>query len=98
MEIRKLRMTYFKKLKKFELISYLEGRLEGLRVTTFEKLKNQMVAHQVKRRASIDIKKSLIDSWSNFIDPDMLAAKLNEYYVVRKPVKKLPVSLLRIKG
>ena len=72
----------------FELRNYLEGWLEGVKITDFESLKNLMVCDQIKRRVSADIKEHFIDEWGNLSDPCILANKLDAYEAVRQNLKK----------
>ncbi|GBL89073.1 hypothetical protein AVEN_255211-1 [Araneus ventricosus] len=63
----------------FELGNYLEGWVDGLDVKDFKSLKNLMIADQVKRRMSHDIKDHFLDEWGDLIHPLELAGKLDQY-------------------
>jgi hypothetical protein len=72
----------------FDLKSYLDNWLQGVNVTTFEELKNLMVADQLKKRAPNDVKDHFIDQWGELTDPSELADKLDSYEATRRFVKK----------
>ena len=47
-----------------------------------------MLAEQIKKRAPFEARNHFIDQWTDLIDPEVLARKLNEYEAVRRPVEK----------
>ncbi|GBL94043.1 Retrovirus-related Pol polyprotein from transposon 412 [Araneus ventricosus] len=72
----------------FDLRTYLDGWLECLEVKDFKGLKDLMVADQLKKRASPEMKDKFLDSWSKFCDPEALAEKFDDYESVRRINKK----------
>ncbi|GBN84871.1 hypothetical protein AVEN_159985-1 [Araneus ventricosus] len=71
----------------FDLRTYLDGWLESLEVKDFKGLKELMVADQLKKRASPEMKDKFLDSWSKFCDPEALVEKFDDYESVRR-IKK----------
>ncbi|GBN04836.1 hypothetical protein AVEN_601-1 [Araneus ventricosus] len=72
----------------FELNSYFNGWLEGAEVDTFEKLKDLMIADQIKRRASPEIKTHFVDKWGQMNDPYVVASNFDQYELARKTLRK----------
>ncbi|GBN38697.1 hypothetical protein AVEN_249493-1 [Araneus ventricosus] len=72
----------------FELNSYFNGWLEGAEVDTFEKLKDLMIADQIKRRASSEIKTHFVDKWGQMNDPYVVASNFDQYELARKTLRK----------
>ncbi|GBN25892.1 hypothetical protein AVEN_91013-1, partial [Araneus ventricosus] len=72
----------------FELNSYFNGWLEGAEVDTFEKLKDLIIADQIKRRASPEIKTHFVDKWGQMNDPYVVASNFDQYELARKTLRK----------
>ncbi|GBN29529.1 hypothetical protein AVEN_240167-1 [Araneus ventricosus] len=77
----------------FELQNYLDGWIEGLKVTDFKGLKALMIADQLKRRVPNEVKDHFLDEWGELIDPLVLAGKLDQYESVRGHRKINPVRM-----
>ncbi|GBM40218.1 hypothetical protein AVEN_183535-1 [Araneus ventricosus] len=77
----------------FELRNYCDGWVEGLNVKDFKSLKDLMIADQLKRRVSSDVKDHFLDEWGELIDPLVLAGKLDQYESVRGNRKINPVRV-----
>ncbi|GBO39573.1 hypothetical protein AVEN_162127-1 [Araneus ventricosus] len=75
----------------FELRNYFDGWVEGLNVKGFKGLKDLMIADQLKRRVSSEVKDHFLDEWGELIDPLVLAGKLDQYESVRGNRKINPV-------
>lgn len=67
----------------FDLQNYFDGWLKELEVSTFEELKDLIVADQIKRKAPPDYKDHFLDHWSEWNNPLQLADKLDFYEEVR---------------
>lgn len=67
-----------------EIKIYSPGRLAGLQIETFEKLKDLMLVDEIKRRAPIDFKEHLLDEWALIICPTDLASKWEEFEDAKK--------------
>ena len=72
----------------FELRTYLSGWLAEAEIDTFEKLQDLMIADQIKRRASQEMKEKFLDTWSKLVNPEVVASKFDEFESVRKTFKK----------
>ncbi|GBN11652.1 hypothetical protein AVEN_111889-1, partial [Araneus ventricosus] len=51
----------------FELRNYFDGWVEGLNIKDFKGLKDLMIADQLKRRVSSDVKDHFLDEWGELI-------------------------------
>ncbi|GBM74568.1 hypothetical protein AVEN_151020-1 [Araneus ventricosus] len=69
----------------FELNSYFNGWLEGAEV---DLKKDLMIADQIKRRASPEIKTHFVDQWGQMNDPYVVASKFDQYELARKTLRK----------
>nr|XP_042903670.1 uncharacterized protein LOC122270429 [Parasteatoda tepidariorum] len=70
-----------------ELSNYFDGWITGLKVDTFEKLKDLIITDQMKKRVPQEFKEYYLDEWSNITSPVELAGKLEEFDDVRKTIK-----------
>ncbi|GBM54089.1 hypothetical protein AVEN_247703-1 [Araneus ventricosus] len=77
----------------FELQNYFDGWIKGLNVKDFKGLKELMIADQLKRRVSNEVKDHFLDEWEELIDPLVLAGKLDQYESVRGHPKVNPVRM-----
>ncbi|GBO32462.1 hypothetical protein AVEN_44158-1 [Araneus ventricosus] len=71
----------------FEISNYFQEWIEGLKIDSFEKLKNLIITDQIKRRAPFDAKDHFLDEWTKMVSPSELADKLDEYELVRSDRK-----------
>lgn len=72
----------------YEMRNYFEEWLSSLEINTFEELKDLMIADQMKRKVSNEIREHFIDEWSKIVNPMKLVEKLDEYEKVRLSFKK----------
>ncbi|GBM73158.1 hypothetical protein AVEN_30046-1 [Araneus ventricosus] len=77
----------------FELRNYFDGWVDGLNVKDFKGLKDLMIADQLKRSVSSEVKDHFLDEWGELIDPLVLAGKLDQYESVRGSRKINPVRV-----
>ena len=70
-----------------ELYNYFEGWISGLKVSTFEQLRDLMIADQIKKRAPYDFKEFFLNEWPNIISPIELAEKIEEFEDVKNSSK-----------
>lgn len=68
----------------FELRSYFEHWLEGVKVSDFEGLKELMIIEQVKKRVPMDVVEHYVDTWDEIKSAKTLVEKLDHYESVRK--------------
>ncbi|GBM03861.1 hypothetical protein AVEN_231326-2 [Araneus ventricosus] len=66
----------------FEISNYFQEWIEGLKIDSFEKLKNLMITDQIKRRAPFEAKDHFLDEWMRLVSPSELADRLDEYELV----------------
>ncbi|GFS73110.1 retrovirus-related Pol polyprotein from transposon 412 [Nephila pilipes] len=72
----------------FDLRSYLDKWLAGMKVNDFVGLKELMLTEQLKKRASIELVDHFIDSWDEFKEATILAEKLNHFETFKKVRRK----------
>ncbi|GFW52737.1 uncharacterized protein TNCV_2393171 [Trichonephila clavipes] len=60
----------------FELRSYLDNWLAGMKVGDFAALKELLVTEQIKKRAPSELVDHFLDSWDGFKEAKSLAEKL----------------------
>ncbi|GBL95841.1 hypothetical protein AVEN_227095-1 [Araneus ventricosus] len=63
----------------FEISNYFQEWIEGLKIDSFEKLKNLIITDQIKRRDPFEAKDHFLDEWTRLVSPSELADKLDEY-------------------
>jgi hypothetical protein len=68
----------------YKMTNYFQGWLEGMNVNSFEELKGLMVTDQMKRKVPIEVRDHLLDEWTNFKDPNVLAEKLDSFDAIRE--------------
>ncbi|GFV68598.1 uncharacterized protein TNCV_3879401 [Trichonephila clavipes] len=66
----------------FEIRAYFESWLNELKINSFDRLKNLMIADQMKKRCSPECKEHYLDIWEE-ISPEMLADKLEAFDIRR---------------
>ncbi|GBN03424.1 hypothetical protein AVEN_114388-1 [Araneus ventricosus] len=62
----------------FEISNYFQEWIEGLKIDSFEKLKNLIITDQIKRRVPFETKDHFLDEWTRLVSPSELADKLDE--------------------
>ncbi|GFU10066.1 retrovirus-related Pol polyprotein from transposon 412 [Nephila pilipes] len=72
----------------FDLRSYLDNWLAGMKVDDFVGLKELMLTEQLKRRAPIELVNHFIYSWDEFKEATILAEKLDHFETVKKVRRK----------
>ncbi|GFX89440.1 retrovirus-related Pol polyprotein from transposon 17.6 [Trichonephila clavipes] len=72
----------------FELRSYLDNWLAGMKVGDFAALKELLVTEQIKKRAPSELVDHFLDSWDGFKEDKSLAEKLNHFEAIRRVHKK----------
>ncbi|XP_055942030.1 uncharacterized protein LOC129972075 [Argiope bruennichi] len=71
----------------FELRSFLEEWLDGIKVKDFESLKDLMVVDQIKRRVGNEVREHFVDTWTKISSSSKLADLLDDYDSVRRSSK-----------
>ncbi|GFU04806.1 uncharacterized protein TNCV_2275151 [Trichonephila clavipes] len=74
----------------FEIRAYFEGRLNELKIDSFDCLKNLMIADQMKERCSSKYKEHYLDIWEELIFPEMLSDKLESFDNIQRSLPKGP--------
>ncbi|GFT57487.1 retrovirus-related Pol polyprotein from transposon 412, partial [Nephila pilipes] len=72
----------------FDLRSYQDNWLAGMKVNDFVGLKELMLTEQLKKRAPIELVDHFIDSWDEFKEATILAEKLDHFETVKKVRRK----------
>ncbi|GFS83406.1 retrovirus-related Pol polyprotein from transposon 412, partial [Nephila pilipes] len=72
----------------FDLRSYLDNWLAGMKVNDFVGLKELMLTEQLKKRAPIELVDHFIDSWDEFKEATILPEKLDHFETVKKVRRK----------
>ncbi|GFY22844.1 uncharacterized protein TNCV_2181051 [Trichonephila clavipes] len=67
-----------------EVQTFFNGWIEGLDVKTFDKLRDLLIADQMKKRAPAEFKEGHLDEWPSINCPVVLAERLEEF--LRMPV------------
>lgn len=70
----------------YEIKTYFEGWLTGLKIETFDQLKDLMIVDQLKKRASGEFKEHFLDEWASIISPTELVSKMEEFEDARKAI------------
>ncbi|GFX60461.1 retrovirus-related Pol polyprotein from transposon 412 [Trichonephila clavipes] len=73
----------------FELRSYLDNWLAGMKVGDFAALKELLVTEQIKKRAPSELVDHFLDSWDGFKEAKSLAEKLDHFEAIRRVHKKI---------
>ncbi|GFW02026.1 hypothetical protein TNCV_1149061 [Trichonephila clavipes] len=70
----------------FELRSYLDNWLAGMKVGDFAALKELLVTEQIKKkkRAPSELVDHFLDSWDGFKEAKSLAEKLDHFEAIRR--------------
>ncbi|GBM06131.1 hypothetical protein AVEN_265188-1 [Araneus ventricosus] len=67
----------------YELRSFFNEWVNGVKADSFEKLSDLIITDQIKRKVSQEIKDNFIDEWSKQNSPDDLVEKLDDYDTLR---------------
>ncbi|GFU52808.1 retrovirus-related Pol polyprotein from transposon 17.6 [Trichonephila clavipes] len=67
-----------------ELKTFLDGWLNGLKIETFEQLRDLMLVDQIKRRAPNEFKEHFLDEWATITSPKKLVDKIEEFEDAKK--------------
>ncbi|GFU20215.1 retrovirus-related Pol polyprotein from transposon 17.6 [Trichonephila clavipes] len=67
-----------------ELKTFLDGGLNGLKIETFEQLKDLMLVDQIKRCAPNEFKEHFLDEWATITSPKKLVEKIEEFEDAKK--------------
>ncbi|GFT00056.1 peptidase A2 domain-containing protein [Trichonephila clavipes] len=86
-----------------EVQTFFNGWIEGLDVKTFDKLRDLMIADQMKKRAPVEFKERHLDEWPSINCPVELTERLEEFEDVRRTLKQkthtlTPVRRLEVRG
>ncbi|GBM30353.1 hypothetical protein AVEN_21472-1 [Araneus ventricosus] len=87
-EFRKKFLHHQKNLEKswreftFEISNYFQEWIEGLKLDSFDKLKNLIITDQIKRWVPLEAKDHSLDEWTKLAFPSELVDKLDEYELV----------------
>ncbi|UYV75885.1 PURA [Cordylochernes scorpioides] len=68
----------------FELQNFFESWLQDLRIASFDKLKELIIAEQMKKRTSPEMRDHFWEEWFAWVTPSQLASKLDTYDNLRK--------------
>ncbi|GFU51527.1 retrovirus-related Pol polyprotein from transposon 17.6 [Trichonephila clavipes] len=71
-----------------ELKTFLDGCLNGLKIETFEQLRDLMLVDQIKRRSPNEFKEHFLDEWATITSPKKLVEKIEEFEDAKKKKKK----------
>ncbi|GFW67734.1 uncharacterized protein TNCV_3870651 [Trichonephila clavipes] len=63
----------------YELNTYFNGWLDGLKIDTFNKLSDLIITDQLKRKTPFEFKEYHLDEWANMNSLVQLAEKLEEF-------------------
>ncbi|GBM16584.1 hypothetical protein AVEN_256366-1 [Araneus ventricosus] len=67
----------------YELRSFFNEWVNGVKADSFEKLSDLIITDQIKRKVSQEIKDHFIDQWSKLNSPNDLVEKLDDYDTLR---------------
>ncbi|GFY25834.1 uncharacterized protein TNCV_1915841 [Trichonephila clavipes] len=86
-----------------EVQIFFNGWIEGLDVKTFYKLRDLMIADQMKKRAPVEFKERRLDEWPSINYPVELAERLAEFEDVRRKLQQkthtlTPVQRPEVRG
>ncbi|GFU37084.1 retrovirus-related Pol polyprotein from transposon 412 [Trichonephila clavipes] len=62
-----------------ELKTFLDGWLNGLKIETFEQLRDLMLVDQIKRRAPNEFKEHFLDEWATITSPKKLGTHFRNH-------------------
>ncbi|GFX95722.1 retrovirus-related Pol polyprotein from transposon 17.6 [Trichonephila clavipes] len=102
-KFRQLFVTHQKSLDKTlrdfyqEVQAFFNGWIEGLDVKTFDKLRDLMIADQMKKRAPVEFKERHLDEWPSINCPVELAERLEEFEDVCRTLKQKTHTLTPVR-
>ncbi|GBM60888.1 hypothetical protein AVEN_49648-1 [Araneus ventricosus] len=67
----------------YELRSFFNEWVNGVKADSFEKLSDLIITDQIKRKVTLEINDHFIDDWSKLNSPDDLVEKLDDYDTLR---------------
>ncbi|GBN22530.1 Transposon Tf2-6 polyprotein, partial [Araneus ventricosus] len=67
--------------------TYFDGWTLGLKVNTYDQLRELIIADQMKEKAPYDLREHFLDEWSTINSPIELAKKFEDYEDVRRTIK-----------
>ncbi|GBM88082.1 Retrovirus-related Pol polyprotein from transposon 17.6 [Araneus ventricosus] len=70
-----------------ELQTYFDGWTLGLKVNTYDQLRELIIADQMKKKAPYDLREHFLDEWSTINSPIELTKKFEDYEDVRRTIK-----------
>ncbi|GBL98895.1 Retrovirus-related Pol polyprotein from transposon 17.6, partial [Araneus ventricosus] len=70
-----------------ELQTYFDGWTLGLKVNTYDQLRELIIADQIKEKAPYDLREHFLDEWSTINSPIELAKKFEDYEDARRTIK-----------
>ena len=73
----------------FELRNYFEGWLTELDINSFDKLKDLIIADQIKKKCPQEYRNHYLDGWEKLNDPVVLSEKLDLFENINSSSKKL---------
>ncbi|GFX89700.1 uncharacterized protein TNCV_3711321 [Trichonephila clavipes] len=80
-----------------EVRTFFNRWIEGLDVKTFDKLRDLIIADQMKKRALVEFKERHLDEWPSINCPIELAERLEEFEDVRRTLKKKTHTLAPVR-
>ncbi|GFX65435.1 peptidase A2 domain-containing protein [Trichonephila clavipes] len=80
-----------------EVQTFFNGWIEELTVKTIGKLRDLMIADQMKKRAHVEFKERHLDDWPSINCPVELAEKLEEFEDVRRRLKQKTHTLTPVR-
>ncbi|GBN03791.1 Retrovirus-related Pol polyprotein from transposon 17.6 [Araneus ventricosus] len=83
------RQLSFLKVPKENFVTYLISWLSELEISSFDKLKELIIADQIKKKCRPEYKNHYLDIWETLNDPVTLAAKLDLYENIKSPYQKV---------
>nr|XP_042907217.1 uncharacterized protein LOC122271123 [Parasteatoda tepidariorum] len=70
-----------------ELETYFNGWTAGLKISSFESLKDLIITDRMKARVPPDIRERYLDQWTHIISPYTLAEKVDEFIELKDVFK-----------
>ncbi|GFT33558.1 uncharacterized protein TNCV_4381461 [Trichonephila clavipes] len=80
-----------------EVQTFFNGWIEGLDIKTFDKLRDLMIADQMKKKAPVEFKERHLDEWPSINCPVELAERLEEFEDVRRTLKQKTHTLMPVR-
>ncbi|GFS86456.1 peptidase A2 domain-containing protein [Trichonephila clavipes] len=80
-----------------EVQTFFNGWIEGLDVKTFDKLRDLMIADQMKKIALVEVKERHLDEWPSINYPVELAVRLEEFEDVCRTLRQKTHTLTSVR-